>query len=47
MMIKRRNLVAAILASLAISATAAAAPRSASEQIGIFSETANSGQEGG
>ncbi|MBP3690521.1 MAG: hypothetical protein J6I74_04275, partial [Schwartzia sp.] len=47
MMIKRRNLVAAILASLAISATAAAAPRSASEQIQIFAETANSGQEGG
>jgi hypothetical protein len=47
MMTKKRNLVAAILASLAISATAAAAPRSASEQIGIFSETVNSGQEGG
>ena len=46
-MTKTKKIVATLLTSLAFSATVAAAPRSASEQIGIFAETANSGQEGG
>ena len=46
-MTKGKKLAATILATLALSATVCAAPRSASEQIQIFAETANSGQEGG
>ena len=46
-MTKGKKLISALLASLVASAAACAAPRSASEQIQIFAETANSGQEGG
>ena len=46
-MIKGKKVVAAVLASLALSAAAAAAPRPVSEQIQVLAQTANSGQEGG
>ncbi len=46
-MTKGKKILSALLASLALSATAFAAPRSPSEQIQILAETVNSGQEGG
>ena len=46
-MTKGKKNISTLLASLAVSAVTCAAPRSASEQIQIFAETANSGQEGG
>ena len=46
-MTKGKKIMAAILASFALSATATAAPRSVSEQIQVLAQTANSGQEGG
>ncbi len=42
-----KRLVAALLASLALSAAAYAAPRSASDQIQVLAKTANTGQEDG
>ena len=46
-MTKGKKIMAAMLASLALSATAAAAPRPVSEQIQVLAQTVNSGQEGG